>query len=261
MRRISAAEGMLLATVTIWAFNFTVTRCAVTRVPAARVLRAPLQRGRAGSLGITYRWELLRFQRRHAVFLAGAAFIGIYLNSIGFMYAIDLTNASTVALIFGSLPIVTAIVAYAFGVERCTAASGSPPRSRSSVPRSWPRGPCTASPGTCSEICSPRRGDLGLLLGRDRAAAPPLLGLADQRGALAFGAVPLVIRFRSCSTRTGTRAARVGRVRLRGARPARPHELPLVPAIERVGPSRATLVTNLSPSSLRSSPSCCCRRS
>ena len=30
MRRISAAELMLLATVSIWAFNFTVTRYALT---------------------------------------------------------------------------------------------------------------------------------------------------------------------------------------------------------------------------------------
>ncbi len=106
---------MLLATVSIWAFGFTVARYAVThgfeplaysalRFSCAAVLVS----------GITYGMEhTLRFKRRHLALLVGAAFIGIYLNQLGFIYAIDLTNASTTALIFGSLPILTAIFAYA----------------------------------------------------------------------------------------------------------------------------------------------------
>src|SRR5215218_8316983 len=106
---------MLLVTVSIWAFNFTVTHgfqplaYSALRFGAAAIVVS----------GITYGLERsLRFERRHAVLLGGAAIIGIYLNSIGFMYAIDLTNASTTALIFGTLPILTGIFAYALGVER-----------------------------------------------------------------------------------------------------------------------------------------------
>jgi drug/metabolite transporter (DMT)-like permease len=120
VRRISAAELMLLATVSIWALGFTVARYAVTHGFEPLAYSA-LRFGVAAVVvsGITYGLEhSLAFRRRDALLLAGAAFVGIYLNQIGFIYAIDLTNASTTALIFGSLPILTAIFAYAVGVER-----------------------------------------------------------------------------------------------------------------------------------------------
>ena len=120
MRRVSGAELMLLATVTIWAFNFTVTRYVLTH--GFEPLAYSATRFGAAALvvtGITYGMERsLSFRRRDGLLLAGAAIVGIYLNSLGFVYGIDLTNASTVALIFGSLPIVTAIFAYLVGVER-----------------------------------------------------------------------------------------------------------------------------------------------
>ena len=120
MRRPSAAEVMLLVTVTIWAFGFTVTKYALengfeplafssTRFAVAGMLFALLTYGREGTF---------RLERRHAVLLLGAALVGIFLNQVAFVYAIDLTTASTTALIFGTLPVVTALVAYAFGIER-----------------------------------------------------------------------------------------------------------------------------------------------
>src|SRR5215203_558433 len=111
---------MLLVTVSIWAFNFTVTRYALTHgfeplaYSATRFATAAI-----AVSGITYGLEhSLRFEPRHALVLAAAAVVGIYINQITFVYAVDLTNASTVALIFGSLPIFTAAIAYAVGVER-----------------------------------------------------------------------------------------------------------------------------------------------
>lgn len=120
MRRPNAAELMLLVTVTIWAFNFTVTRYALThgfsplaygslRFAAAAVVVSGVTLGLERSV---------RLEPRHAFLLGVAAIVGIYLNSISFVYSVDLTSASTVALIFGSLPIVTAVIAYALGVER-----------------------------------------------------------------------------------------------------------------------------------------------
>ena len=111
---------MLLVTVLIWAFNFTVTKYALEngfkplaysclRFGAAGMLFAVLTYGRERSFAI---------QRRHVLLLLGAAFVGIYVNQIAFVYAIDLTNASTTALIFGTLPVVTGVFAYAFGIER-----------------------------------------------------------------------------------------------------------------------------------------------
>ena len=120
MRRPNAAEIMLLVTVAIWAFNFTVTRYALTH--GFQPLAYSSLRFAAAAVvvsGITYGLERsLSLDRRHLLLLGGAALVGIYLNQLAFSYAIDLTNASTVALIFGALPIVTALFAYAVGVER-----------------------------------------------------------------------------------------------------------------------------------------------
>lgn len=120
MRRISAAELMLLVTVSVWAFNFTVTRYALTHgfEPLAY---SSLRFGAAAIVvsGITIGLERsLSMRRRPLLLLVGAAFVGIYLNQLAFSYSIDLTNASTVALIFGALPIMTALFAWAVGVER-----------------------------------------------------------------------------------------------------------------------------------------------
>ncbi|HEX2291858.1 MAG TPA: DMT family transporter [Gaiellaceae bacterium] len=120
MRRPTAAEIMLLVTVSIWAFNFTVTRYALTHgfQPLAY---SSLRFGAAAIVvsGVTYGLERsLALERRHLVLLAGAALVGIYLNQLAFSYAIDLTNASTTALVFGTLPIVTALFAWTVGVER-----------------------------------------------------------------------------------------------------------------------------------------------
>src|SRR5829696_7771028 len=233
---------MLLATVTIWAFNFTVTRYAVTH--GFQPLAYSALRFSAAALvvsGITYRWERsLRFKRRHGLFLAGAAFIGI-----------DLTNASTVALIFGSLPIVTAIVAYGFGVERLHR-------------RFWIAaaisflGVALVAAGSASGVSGNLLGNLLAFLaaatwGFYSVAIVPLLRRYSvwriSAGALAFGAVPLVITGipqlldqdwdLEPLVWAGFVFAVLG---------------PLVltnflwfTAIERVGPSRATLVTNLQP--------------
>jgi drug/metabolite transporter (DMT)-like permease len=111
---------MLLVTVSIWAFNFTVTRYALTH-GFAPLAYSSLRFAAAAVVvsGITYGLERsLSLERRHLVLLSAAAIVGIYLNQLAFSYSIDLTNASTVALIFGALPIVTALFAYAVGVER-----------------------------------------------------------------------------------------------------------------------------------------------
>jgi drug/metabolite transporter (DMT)-like permease len=247
------AELMLLATVTIWAFNFTVTRYAVThgfeplaysalRFSAAAIVVSSLTYGLERSL---------RFERRHGVLLAGAAFVGIYLNSVSFMYAIDLTNASTTALIFGSLPIVTAIFAYVLGVERLHR-------------RFWVAavisfvGVALVAAGSSSGISGNLLGDLLAFVaaatwGFYSVAIVPLLRRYSvwriSAGALVVGAVPLVL--------TGIPQLLEQDWDLEPLVWAAFTYAVLGPlvltnflwfsAIERVGPSRATLVTNLQP--------------
>ena len=119
-RRDRRADLMLVATVVIWALNFTVTRYVLqhgfhplayssVRYGIAAVLFSTFTYGRERSF---------RVRRRDLVLLLGAALVGIWLNQLGYVYAIRLTNASTTALILGTTPIFAALIAFAIGLER-----------------------------------------------------------------------------------------------------------------------------------------------
>ena len=253
MRRPNVAELMLLATVTVWAFNFTVTRYAVTH--GFQPLAYSALRFTAAALvvtGIAYGLEgRRRFRRRDALLLAGAALVGIYVNSIGFMYAIDLTNASTVALIFGSLPIVTAIVAYALGVERLHR-------------RFWIAaaisflGVVLVAAGSAGGVSGDILGDFLAFVaaatwGVYSVAIVPLLRRYSvwriSAGALIVGAIPLVATGfpQLLDQRWDLEALVWVCFAFAVLGPLVLTNFLWFSAIERVGPSRATLVTNLQP--------------
>jgi len=120
MRRPELADVLLLATVTLWALNFTVTKYILShgfhpiayscfRFGGATIIFAALTYALEGSL---------RIGRRDLITLGIAAGIGIFLNQLAFSYAIKLTTATTVALLFGTLPVLTGLFAYALGIER-----------------------------------------------------------------------------------------------------------------------------------------------
>ena len=111
---------MLLVTVCLWGFNFTVTKYVLTHgfKPLAY---SSVRYGGAALLfsALTYRMEgTLAVRRRNLPLLLLAAGLGVWLNQITYMYAVKLTTATTVALIFGSTPIFAALIARAFGLER-----------------------------------------------------------------------------------------------------------------------------------------------
>jgi drug/metabolite transporter (DMT)-like permease len=253
VRRPNAAEVMLLVTVTIWAFNFTVTRYAVTH--GFQPLAYSALRFTAAATvvsAITYRFERsFRFERRHAVLLIGSALVGIYLNSICFMYAIELTNASTVALIFGSLPIVTAIFAFALGVERLHR-------------RFWVAagisflGVVLVAAGSTTGVSGNVVGDLLAFVasatwGFYAVAIVPLLRRYSvwriSAGALAVASLPLVITAipQLLDQRWDLEPLVWAAFAFAVIGPLVVTNFLWFTAIERVGPSRATLVTNLQP--------------
>lgn len=124
MRRLRAVELMLLVTVVVWALNFTVTRYALThgwhplaysalRYSAGALLFAAI----VGGTERTFRIG----GRRDLVLLVVAAVVGVVLNQASYVYAIKLTNATTVALVLGVTPIFAALAALAAGLERMSA--------------------------------------------------------------------------------------------------------------------------------------------
>src|SRR5262245_45558824 len=120
MRRPEVADLMLLATVTLWGLNFTVTKYVLShgfqplaygclRFAAAAAILGALAYGREVTIAL---------HRRDMVLLGSAALVGICLNQITFVYATKLTTATTVALLFGTLPVMAGLFAWALGIER-----------------------------------------------------------------------------------------------------------------------------------------------
>ena len=119
MRRPSTIELMLLATVVLWALNLTVTRYILTHgfEPLAY---ATVRYGLAAAifLGIVLVAErTLRIARRD-LSLVGVAALFIFLNQLSFVYALDRTTASTIALILGATPAFAALIGLVLGLER-----------------------------------------------------------------------------------------------------------------------------------------------
>ncbi len=117
--RRPTADLMLLATVSLWALNFTVSKYildhgfhplaySAIRYACAALLFA----------GITFVWEgSLRVRRGDLPIIVLCTAV-LFANQLGFVYALRFTTATTVALVFGTLPIFTALIARGSGVER-----------------------------------------------------------------------------------------------------------------------------------------------
>ena len=110
---------MLFGTVLLWALNSTVTRYVLTHgfQPLAY---ATTRYAAATALfwGFTYYRERsfrIRLRDMRLVLLA-AAFI--YVNQLFFVYAIDKTSAATVTLFLGTTPIFIGVLASVIGLER-----------------------------------------------------------------------------------------------------------------------------------------------
>jgi len=109
---------MLLVTVCLWALNFTaskyildngfepLTYSAVRYTCAALIFLAI----------VLPRERSLRVERRD-VPLVLLAILLLFGNQLGFVFALDLSTATTVALLFGTLPIFTALFAHAVGID------------------------------------------------------------------------------------------------------------------------------------------------
>ncbi len=117
--RSRTVDLMLFGTVLLWALNTTVTRYVLThgfhplayatiRYAAATVL----------FWGFTYRRERsFRFAKRDLRYVLIAA-LAIFCNQLCFVYSIDRTSAATVTLFLATTPIFIGVVASLVGLER-----------------------------------------------------------------------------------------------------------------------------------------------
>jgi drug/metabolite transporter (DMT)-like permease len=119
VRRPTAVELMLLTTVVLWALNLTVSRYILThgfQPLAYSTLRYSAAAAIFVALTLLVERTLRLGWRDARVVLAAAALL--FVNQIGFVYALERTSASVVGLILGATPIFAALIGLALGLER-----------------------------------------------------------------------------------------------------------------------------------------------
>ena len=110
---------MLLVTVVLWALNLTVTRYILQHgfEPLAyATVRYALAAAIFVAIAVVAE-RSLRLERRDRRLVLIAA-LAVLLNQFAFVYALDTTSASTVALLLGATPAMTALIGLALGFER-----------------------------------------------------------------------------------------------------------------------------------------------
>jgi drug/metabolite transporter (DMT)-like permease len=119
VRRVSSVDLMLLGTVLLWALNITVTKYVFDHG------FQPLAYGTIRYFAATSLFWCFTLAREHTVRvrLSDAKLILIaatliFVNQLGFLYSIRQSSAATVALILGTTPIFIGILATAIGLER-----------------------------------------------------------------------------------------------------------------------------------------------
>jgi drug/metabolite transporter (DMT)-like permease len=118
MRRPSTVEVMLLVTIGLWSLNLTVSRYILTHgfLPLAY---AAVRYGFAVVVFVALTLALersLRIRRADLGIVAAAAAF-VYLNQIGFVYALERSSASVLGLILGATPIFAALAGLLLGTE------------------------------------------------------------------------------------------------------------------------------------------------
>ena len=118
MRRPSTVEVMLLVTIGLWSLNLTVSRYILTHgfLPLAY---AAVRYGFAVVVFVVLTLALERSlrMRRADLGIVAAAAAFVYLNQIGFVYALERSSASVLGLILGATPIFAALAGLLLGTE------------------------------------------------------------------------------------------------------------------------------------------------
>ncbi len=116
MRRVHL---MLLVTVVLWALNLTVTRY-ILQHGFEPLAYATVRYGLASAIFVAIAIvaeRTLKLERRDLGLVLVAA-LALLLNQLAFVYALDTTSASTIALLLGATPAIAALVGLSLGLER-----------------------------------------------------------------------------------------------------------------------------------------------
>jgi len=243
---------MLLATVCLWALNFTVSKYILDH-GLHPLAYSSIRYACAGLIfaGITLAWEgSLRIGRRDLPIVVFCTAV-LFGNQLSFVYALRFTTATTVALIFGTLPIFTALFARGSGVEHL------PLRFWIAAGLSF-AGVALVALGSGGNVSSNLKGDLLALSGSATWAAysvaigPLMRRYSPFRLSAVFLLAATVALFVAGSRQLADQSFHLGALVWIGFAfavlgPLVITNLLWFTAIDRVGPSRASLFANLQP--------------
>jgi drug/metabolite transporter (DMT)-like permease len=123
VRRVSAVDAMLLGTVLLWALNITVTKYVLTH-GWSPLAYGTIRYFAAISLfwAFTYHRERsFRIERSDLGLVLLAAGM-IFLNQLCFVYGLKLSHASTVALLLGTTPVFVGLISLVLRLEHLSRA-------------------------------------------------------------------------------------------------------------------------------------------
>ncbi|MBM3678092.1 MAG: DMT family transporter [Actinobacteria bacterium] len=123
MRRLSSTDLMLLTPPLMWSLHIVGTRYALTGgfTPLAYLLFRAGIGAMLFTLLVLWIDRSLRIDGRRNQILVVLAAVTMAVNQIAFSYALDVSTAVTVSLMFGIFPITVALLAAMIGIERLTA--------------------------------------------------------------------------------------------------------------------------------------------
>jgi drug/metabolite transporter (DMT)-like permease len=252
MRRLHPADLLLLTTVTLWALNFTASKF-ILQEGFRPLAYSSVRYAVAALLFVAIAFPLERSLRiaRGDLPLVVAATGLLFLNQLCFIYALEFTTAATVALLFGTLPIFSAAIARILGIERLS-------------PRFWIAAGCSfagvalVAGGSDSGLSADLKGDL-LALGGAATWAGYSVAISSlmrryspfRLSAVFLLAVTAPLALAGSSQLADQRFGLGWAVWLAFAYavigPLVVTNLTWFTAIDRVGPSRASLFANLQP--------------
>jgi drug/metabolite transporter (DMT)-like permease len=112
---------MLLTTVLLWALNLSVTKVILDE-GMAPLSYATVRYGLAAAIFVSLALAVegtLRIAREH-LWLVALAAVTLWVNQLCFVFALDLTAASTVGILLGAIPVFTGLFGLALGTERAS---------------------------------------------------------------------------------------------------------------------------------------------
>jgi len=239
-------------TVTIWALNFTVSKYILD----AGLRPLPYSSLRYTAAALVF--VALTFPRERSLRIARGdlpivtlAVVLLLVNQLSFVFALDLTTATTAALLFGTLPIFTALISRLVGIERLGQ-------------RFWIAaalsfaGVILVTAGSGKSVSANLGGDLLAVLGAATwggysvAVAPLMRRYSPFRLSAVFLCVVSVPLLLLASPQLGDQSFDIGALAWVGfvfavLGPLVLTNLLWFTAVHRVGPARATLFANVQP--------------